>query len=217
MKWESDGVFKRLRNLFIAGIIVLLPLVATVYIIYFLFNFIERWTGPLIETVIGRQIPGIGIIFTFIVIFLAGLFATNIIGRKIIEFGETILLKIPLFRNIYGSIKKVMEALFTKNKNSFKQPVLFEYPRKGLYQIGFLTNDSSPYFDQKTGRELYNIFLPTTPNPTSGMFIMAPRDDVILLNLSIEEALKVIISGGILNPSFLAKINEKVTEEELEA
>lgn len=201
-------MFKRVRNLIFTGILVILPLVASIYIIYFLFSVIDRWTRPLIEILIGREVPGMGIIFTFLVILFVGLFATNIIGKRIIIFGENILLRIPLFRNIYISIKKVLEAIFTRNTSSFKKPVLFEYPRKGLYQVGFLTRDSSPYFDSITGRELYNIFLPTTPNPTSGMFILVPKEEAIILDLSIEDALKLIISGGILSPESLTIIKE---------
>lgn len=193
-------MFKKIRNLLLTGILVLLPLVASIYIIWFLFIFIDKWTGPVIEFFLGEKVPGVGIIFTLLIILLAGLFATNIIGKKIIVFGEKILMRIPLFRNIYMSIKSVLESIFTNNTSSFKKAVLFEYPRRGLYQVGFLTRDSSPYFDSITDRELYNIFLPTTPNPTSGMFIMVPREDVIILDLSVEEALKLIISGGILNP-----------------
>ncbi|MFW6390015.1 MAG: DUF502 domain-containing protein, partial [Halanaerobiales bacterium] len=127
----------------------------------------------------------------------------NIIGKKIISFGENILLKIPFFNNIYISIKKVLNAIFSRHHNSFKKPILFEYPRKGLYQIGFLTKEASPYFDSITGEKLYNIFLPTTPNPTSGMFIMVPQEEAVILDLSVEEALKLIISGGILNPEII--------------
>ncbi|MDI3547712.1 MAG: hypothetical protein PWR10_1364 [Halanaerobiales bacterium] len=201
-------MFKKVRNLIFTGILVILPLVASIYIIYFLFSVIDRWTRPLIEILIGREVPGVGIIFTFLVILFVGLFATNIIGKRIIIFGENILLRIPLFRNIYISIKKVLEAIFTRNTSSFKKPVLFEYPRKGLYQVGFLTRDSSPYFDSITGRELYNVFLPTTPNPTSGMFILIPKEEAIILDLSIEDALKLIISGGILSPESLTIIKE---------
>ncbi len=194
-------MLRKIRNVFITGIVVILPLAGSLYIIYFIFSLINQGTEPLIEMALGRKIPGVGIVFSFIVIFLIGLFATNIIGKRIILFGEKILLKIPLFNSIYTSIKNVLDAIFTQKHSSFKKPVLLEYPREGIYSIGFLTKDSSPYFDAITGKELYNIFLPTTPNPTSGMFIMVPKEEAVILDLTIEEALKLIISGGILNPS----------------
>ncbi len=193
-------MLKKIRNVFITGIVVVLPLAGSLYILYFIFSLINQGTGPSIEMIFGRKLPGVGVIFSFLLIFLVGLFARNFIGRKIISYGEKILLKIPLFNSIYISIKNVLDAIFNENFSSFKKPVLCEYPRKGIYSIGFLTKDSSPYFDTITGQELYNVFLPTTPNPTTGMFIMVPINEGIILDLTIEEALKLIISGGIINP-----------------
>ena len=202
-------MLKKIRNIFITGIVVILPLAGSVYVLYFVFNIIDNVTEPLIELLFGRELPGVGTIITFLTILLIGFLATNIFGRKIISFTEKILLKIPLFNSIYISIKQVLDAIFSQRHTSFKKPVLFEYPRKGLYQIGFLTKDSSPYFDSITGKKLYNIFLPTTPNPTSGMFIMVPVDEAILLDLSIEDSLKLIISGGIINPTNLPVFEDK--------
>ncbi len=202
-------MFKRIRNIFFTGILVLLPLIGSIYVIWVLLNIMDKVTGPMVETFFGRDLPGIGTIFTFVIIFLVGLFATNLIGRRIIHFGEKILMKIPFFRSIYISLKKVLEAMFSQHHDSFKKPVLFEYPRKDLYQIGFLTRKTSTYFDVVTGHELYNIFLPTTPNPTSGMFVLVPKEDTIILDISIEEALKLIISGGILSPEGIPVINNE--------
>ncbi len=198
-------MLRRIRNVFITGIVVILPLAGSLYIIYFIFNLINQVTEPWIEMLLGRKIAGVGVILSFLLVFLVGLFATNIIGKRIILYGEKVLLKIPLFNSIYTSIKNVLDALFTQKYSSFKKPVLFEYPRKGIYSIGFLTKESSPYFDDITGKELYNIFLPTTPNPTSGMFIMVAKEEAVILDLTIEEALKLIISGGILNPTVKSK------------
>ncbi|MFW5972127.1 MAG: DUF502 domain-containing protein [Bacillota bacterium] len=201
-------MLKKIRNLFITGIVVILPLAGSLYILYFVYNIIDKLTGPVIKLLFGREIPGVGFVFSLLLIVLIGLLATNLLGKRIISFGEIILLKIPLFNSIYISLKQIMDAFFTQRHTSFKQAVLFEYPRKGLYQIGFLTKDSSPYFDFITGKKLYNIFLPTTPNPTSGMFIMVPVDEAVLLDLSIEETLKLIISGGIINPDIIPKKKE---------
>jgi len=212
MKEMILDMLKKLRNIFIAGIVVILPLAGSVYIIYLVFNIIAKVTDPLIELLFGRDLPGLGIILSFLTISIIGFFASNIIGKRIILFGEKILLKIPFFNSIYISIKQILDAFFTQHHSSFRKPVLFEYPRKGLYQIGFLTKESSPYFDSITGRKLYNIFLPTTPNPTSGMFIMVPVDEAILLDLSIEESLKLIISGGIINPRVVPTVEEKVNQ-----
>ncbi len=194
-------MLKKIRNLFFTGILVLLPLVVSIYILWYLFIIIDNWTSPVVELIFNRELPGLGIILTLLVVFLAGLFATNILGKKIIKFGESILLKIPLFRNIYISIKGVLEGMFHQQRKSFEKAILFEYPRKGLYQVGFITNDSSYYFNNLTGKILYNVFLPTTPNPTSGMLILVPKEDTYILDMSVEDAMKLIISGGILSPN----------------
>lgn len=193
-------MFKRLRNIFIAGILVLMPLIASIYIIWYLFVVVDNWASPIVEVIFERDIPGVGIIITAFIIFITGILATNIFGKKIIQLGENLLLKVPLFSNIYVSIKGVLEGMFTTRAESFKKAVIFEYPRKGLYQIGFITREKSPYLDQITAEKLYKVFVPTTPNPTSGMLVMVPENDVEVLQISIEEALKLVISGGILSP-----------------
>ncbi len=193
-------MLKKLRNIFITGILVLMPLTASIYIIWYLFVVVDNWASPIVEVIFSRDIPGVGIIITISIIFVAGVLATNIIGKKFIQFGESVLLKIPLFRNIYISIKGVLEGMFTTRAESFKKAVIFEYPRRGLYQIGFITREKSPYLNKITERKLFKVFVPTTPNPTSGMLIMVPEEDIDILDLSIEEALKLVISGGILSP-----------------
>ncbi|MFW6006443.1 MAG: DUF502 domain-containing protein [Halanaerobiales bacterium] len=165
-----------------------------------MFKIIDNWTNPVVLLILNRNIPGIGVILTIIIILGAGIFATNIIGRKIIQIGENILIKIPLFNNIYVSVKRILEGFLSHKKETFKKPILFEYPRKNLYQIAFITKKTSSSFDEQTGEKLYNVFLPTTPNPTSGQFVMVPESEMIILDLSVEEALKLVISGGILSP-----------------
>lgn len=193
-------MLRKIRNLFITGILVILPLVTSVYILWIMFKIIDNWTSPIVLLLFNHEIPGFGIILTVTIILGAGLFATNIIGRKIIKIGETLLIKIPLFNNIYVSIKRILEGFLSHQKETFKKPILFEYPRKDLYQIGFITKETGTYFDELTEEKLYNVFLPTTPNPTSGKFVMVPESEIIVLDLSVEEALKLVISGGILTP-----------------
>ncbi len=205
-------MLRKIRNLFITGLLVLLPLVMTVYLIWYLFIFLDNLSSPIFTYLLGRDIPGIGVMFAIGVIFIVGLLTTNILGKKIIDLGEYILLKIPLFRNIYLSIKRILDGIFTTNNASFKKAVMFEYPRKGIYQIGFLTKESSNLFEKITGEKMYNVFLPTTPNPTSGMFIMVPIKEVYELNISVEEALKLIISGGILSPAEKPGILQKIID-----
>ena len=193
-------MLRKFRNLFFAGILVILPLTISVYVLWYMFKVIDNWTSPLVQLLFNRDIPGFGFALTILIILGAGVFATNIIGRKIISVGENILVKIPLFNNIYVSIKRILEGFFSHHKGTFKKAILFEYPRKGLYQIGFITKETCSHFDDLTGEKLYNVFLPTTPNPTSGKFVMVPEEDMIMLDLTVEQALKLVISGGILTP-----------------
>jgi len=169
----------------------------------------DNLSRPVVILLFNRDLPGVGIVLTILVIVVTGVFATNVIGKKIIKITENLLLKIPLYRNIYISFKRFLEGLFHQNKDSFKKAVLFEYPRERLYQIGFITREATTYFNSLTGEELYNIFLPTTPNPTSGMFIMVPKKDTIILSITVEEALKLIISAGILTPECSNQPQEK--------
>lgn len=194
-------MLRKIRNLFITGLLVLLPLVLTAYLFWNLFLILDNWSRPMFKHWLGVDLPGIGFVFTLLLIFSTGIFATNIIGKKIIDIGEYLLLKIPLIRNIYLSIKQILDGVFARQNVSFKKAILFEYPRRGLYQIGFITKETSIHFENITGEKMYNVFLPTTPNPTSGMFIMVPvKEAYELEDITIEEALKLIISGGILSP-----------------
>src|SRR6056297_1412361 len=137
---------KKLRNIFLTGILVILPLVASLYILWYLFVFIDNLVRPMVILLFKRDLPGAGIILTLLVIMITGVFATNVIGKKIITVAENLLLKIPLYRNIYISFKQFLEGLFHQNKDSFKQVIIFEYPRRGLYQIGFVTKETSTFF-----------------------------------------------------------------------
>ncbi|MFW5999462.1 MAG: DUF502 domain-containing protein [Halanaerobiaceae bacterium] len=193
-------MIKKLRNLFLTGILVLLPLIVSVFILWYLFELIESWAGPVVEVFFGRELPGVGLALTVLLIFLAGLFATNFLGKKLIRRGELILLKIPLFRSIYISVKQLLEGMFTRDTKSFEKAIILEYPRRGIYQIGFITREESPFFESYFEKKVYKVFLPTTPNPTSGMFLLVPEEDVIMLDASVEEALKLVVSAGIITP-----------------
>jgi len=207
-------MLKRLRNLLLTGILVILPLIGSLYIFYYIFLLLDNLTIPLVNLVLGKEIRGIGFALDIIIILLVGLFATNIIGKQIILMGEDFLLKIPLFKNIYISIKRLIEGMFVGNKQGFKKAVIFEYPRKGIYQIGFVTRNTPERINNITGKKTYNIFLPTTPNPTSGMFVMVPCEDVKELDMHVEDVVKLIISGGILVPGELKvrEINDEIEE-----
>lgn len=190
----------RLRSYFIAGIFVLFPLIITIYILWYVFSFMEGILKPVLTFFIGHYIPGLGFFLNIVIILLIGIFGRNILGKKIISFGERLLFRIPLVRTIYMTTKQILEALFIGRSYVFERVVLLEYPRKGLYQLGFVTREVSGELSSKCREKLVNVFVPTTPNPTSGMLVLVPEDDLIYLEMKVEEGMKLIISGGTLVP-----------------
>ena len=189
-------MLKVLRNYLITGLIILLPLLVTIYIVTTVFTAVDGFLRPIFELIIGRSIYGLGFMLTLGFIIGVGAIGTNVLGRKLINFGEQLLTRIPLIRNIYITVQQIINALFRKNKTAFREVVIVEYPKEGIYQLGFLTSCNTGEVQSKTPRQVVNIFIPTTPNPTSGMLILVPEEEVIYLDMSIEEGLKFIISGG---------------------
>lgn len=194
-------MLKKVRNYLITGLIILLPLIVTVYVITAIFNAVDGVLRPVVEFIIGRSVYGLGFVLTIGFILGVGAIGTNVLGKKVIEYGEGILTKIPLVRNIYLTVQQIINALFLKNKTAFRKVVIVEYPRKGLYQVGFLTGEGVGEVQTKTSEEVINVFIPTTPNPTSGMLILVPESDVTYLEMTVEEGLKFIISGGTVVPA----------------
>lgn len=191
---------KRFRKIIVSGLVVLLPLVATIYILIFLFNFMDGLLGGTIETLIGRPLPGIGILFTMLLILLTGFLATNVFGKRFITSIEQMIGKVPIMNSVYNALKQVVEAFSPGKANAFQRVAMLEYPRKGIWVIGFVTGTSMGEVQRKTEHEVLNIFVPTTPNPTSGFLVFVPKEDVIFLEMSVEEGLKLIISGGVITP-----------------
>jgi len=152
------------------------------------------------ETYLQIHIPGLGLILVVILVFVVGLLTRNFIGRKIVHLGENIVDRIPLVRVLYTGVKQLLEPLFLQKTNGFKRVALIEYPRRGVHVIGFVTGESKGEVQNKTSKNMMNVFVPTTPNPTSGFYILIPEDEVVSLNMSVEDAFKLIISGGIVSP-----------------
>lgn len=193
MSSKEHRFWRRLRNLFIAGLVILTPVVVTIYVFIFLFLKVDSLLGPLILRLVGLRIPGMGFLGVLVLIFFTGLAARNYLGGKLIGFGEKILTKIPFISRIYVALQQISHAFLAQKRAIFKEAVLVEYPRKGIYAIGFVTSQ------MEDGRML-SIFLPTTPNPTSGYLLFLPREEAIPLQMTIEEALKLVISGGAVAP-----------------
>lgn len=195
-----------LRKYLIAGLLVWLPLAATVVIIKLLIDLLNKtillfppeWQP---ETLFGISIPGFGIIIGVLILLLTGVFAANLFGRKLVGFWEAILGRIPLVRTIYSSVKQVLETLFSSNSESFRRVVLIEYPRKDIWSLGFQTNEALSAAREASGKDLVSVFVPTTPNPTSGFIIMLPAEDIIQLDISVEDGFKFIISMGVIVPN----------------
>lgn len=191
--------FKKLRDRFVAGLLVTVPLVATFLALKFLLGAIDGLVGPLPERLFGYDIPGFGVLVTALVVLIVGLLTTNIAGRRIISWVEGVVQGIPLVSNIYNAAKEITQAVSHPNKLLFKEVVMVEYPRKGTFCYGFITSETVRGSGQEAVR-LYNVFIPSVPVPTTGWLVAFRENDVMRLDLSVERALKLIVSGGIVAP-----------------
>ena len=201
---SNKNIFLTLRGYFFTGLAVALPLVGTCYILYIIFIFTDSLLGRFINTYLkeklGFYIPGLGILLFILSILIIGVFAKNVLGRGLLRWIEKSFIKLPLARQIYPSLKQIVDFFFSSKELVFKKVVLVEYPRKGAWSLGFITNEGMPKAKEALKEDLLNIFIPTTPGPLTGYFVLVPRQDAVLLDISIEDALKIIISGGVLNP-----------------
>ncbi|MFZ5967057.1 MAG: DUF502 domain-containing protein [Bacillota bacterium] len=188
-----------MKKVFITGLFVLIPITATISIMFWLFNSIDSIFREPLESWFDLPLVGVGFILTVLLIFTAGIVASNYLGKKLIEITESTIKKIPIFNTVYVSIKQVMDTIFSDQKKAFKSVVFVRYPSKDIYAIGFITADAPNEMEVKIGRRMKSIFIPTTPNPTSGMLVMIPEEDIIHADLSVEAAVKLIVSGGIIN------------------
>lgn len=195
----------RLRRYFVAGLLVWLPLVATYLVLSFSIRLIDRSLLLLPpkfrpENLIGFEIPGLGVILTFLLLLLTGLVVANFFGRRLVSAWESLLSRIPLVRTVYSAVKQITASLFADASQSFREVVLVEYPRRGLWALAFVTGETPKKFKQVAQQDLINIYVPTTPNPTSGVYIMVPESDVKRLDVPVEVGLKMILSAGVVNP-----------------
>ena len=201
IKKKKSSILAKLRNYFFTGIIVLIPLGFTLYLTIFLISISSRLVPDDINpnNYLPFSIPGLEIIVSILFITLIGGLSLSFIGKKILIFINDLLKKIPFLRTIYSAIGQMTET-FTDRKKSKKSVVLVEYPRKGTWAVGFATKDNKGEITNKTNKKLVNVFVPTTPNPTSGFLLMFPKDEIIFLDMSFEEASKFIVSAGTSNP-----------------
>jgi uncharacterized membrane protein len=193
----KKSILIRLRNYFITGAIVLIPIGITIYLTLFIIrissNFLPKKINP--NNYLPFDIPGIEILITIMLITFIGGLSLSFLGKKILELFNNVLKKIPILRTIYSAVGQLTES-FTQSSGSKKSVVILEYPRKGIWVVGFSTKDNKGEISKKTNEDLVNVFVPTTPNPTSGFLLMLPRKDLIYLDMSFEDASKFIVSAG---------------------
>lgn len=195
-----------LRKYLIAGILVWLPLGVTVLVVKLFVDLMDQilvFLPPQYrpEALLHVSIPGFGVVVSIAIIFLTGVVAANIFGRRLVSLWEGLLARIPLVRSVYSAVKQLTETLFSSSGQSFRKVLLVEYPRRGLWTVAFQTGTDVGEAQAKTGEDVINIYVPTTPNPTSGFFLMVPRKDVVELNMSVDDGLKMIISMGVVVPA----------------
>jgi len=198
---------KGLRKFLVAGLLVWVPLGVTIVLIKILVDLMDQTLLllPLAyrpETLLGFRIPGLGIVLTLVVLLVTGILVANILGRKLVHFWENLLNKIPLVRTVYSAAKQFAEIVFADSTKSFNKVALIEYPRKGLYSLCFQTSDDLGEVQHRTGEEVVCVFVPTTPNPTSGLILMVPKSDLIELDMEIEQALQMVVSLGVVVPDW---------------
>ena len=204
---------KRLRNYFISGLLFWIPLALSVIVIKFFLelvnNLIPQKYLPEAIFKLDTTIPGSGIILVLLVILITGVLVTNILGRKLVALWEKVLNKIPGFRNIYNVLKKVSDTVFNTSTESFRKAFLIQYPSKGIWVIAFQSGDYRDEAESIIGEEIMNLFVPTTPNPTSGFFVLIAKKDAFELEMSVEEAFKLVISAGVVTPNSVKIKDEK--------
>ncbi|TDJ51660.1 MAG: DUF502 domain-containing protein [Nitrospina sp.] len=205
------GFKRRVRNIFITGLLVTLPIAFTIFILNFLFKTLDNWLSPSITKLLilagapileDFRVPGLGVAATVFIIFLVGVLTKNIFGAKLVQLGEMIVEKIPIVRNIYTGAKQVVTTIAHTDTNAFSRVVLVEFPRKGIHAMGFVTSETKGEVQALIEGDVVSVFVPTTPNPTSGFLVFLPQNDIIDLTMSVEDGIKLIISCGIVTPKF---------------
>jgi uncharacterized membrane protein len=201
---QREGSFgRRLRRYLIAGLLVWLPIVVTIFILRFLVGLVNGVLPELrIENTIGFPIPGLELALAILVLLLTGLAVTNLVGREIVGWWESVLKRIPVVRSIYSGAKTFTETVFTDKGKAFKRVLLVQYPRQGVWSIGLQSGESLGEASERTGRELIPVFVPTTPNPTSGFIIMVPREEAIPLDMTVDQAMRFIFTLGVVAPDW---------------
>ncbi len=215
-KVTHSGFGTRLRNYFLTGLIIVGPVGITLYIVWWFINLIDGWVKPVLpeqylpETYLPFTVPGVGLIVAVIALMVIGAFTANLLGRTLVKYGERIVNQMPVVRSVYRVLKQIFETVLSQSNATFQNVGLIEYPRRGLYAIVFISTDTTGEILSKAdgGDGLLSVFLPTTPIPTSGFLLFVPRANVQILEMSVEDAAKMVISAGLVVPEYQEKIRK---------
>ena len=221
------GVTAHLRRSVLAGLLIILPLFVTVWLFFLVLRPVQRFVTPPVLTVLDAvgfgsylAFPGadiaagaIGLVVTVVLIYLVGLAGSNILGRTIVRMMDNLALSIPLVKSIYGSARQLVETFYSTADRAFDSVVLIEYPRKGIYTVALVTAPTQGELQDRTPGRTVNVFVPTTPNPTSGVLVLARREELIFVDMSVEEALRFVVSGGIVSPQRAEEGNNRLVAE----
>ena len=197
---------RRIRTNFLAGVLITAPIGITFYLAWLVIDWIDSRVTPMIpvkynpETYLPFSIPGLGLLVVFVVLTVVGAVTAGMLGRWALNLFERILARMPVIRSLYSAIKQIIETILKQQSNAFRQVVLFEYPRRGSWALGFITGSTQGEVQSLTEDDVVNVFLPTTPNPTSGYLLFIPKKDLVILSMTVEEGIKMVVSGGIVTP-----------------
>ena len=199
----KPGFFTKIRTYFLTGIVVAAPITVTGWVVIWFVGAVDGWFSPFAPkgyNDLPFSVPGLGIISAFIILTLLGALTTNFFGKSVIGYGERLVDRLPIIRNIYGTLKQIFQTIASKSSNNFQRVVMLEYPKDGSWAIAFVTTEAKGEIAEKHNNEMLCVFLPTTPNPTSGFLLFVPKDKVIELDMTVESAAKLIISAGLVMP-----------------
>ena len=209
---KNQNLFQRLRSNFLTGLVLITPIILTIYLLWGVINFIDDKVVPWLphkynpSTYLGKDIPGLGVITFLIFTTIVGMVTKGFFGRQLIKYWQSLVDRTPVFRSIYNALKQIAETVFTKSDQTFKSACLVEYPRRGIWVVAFVSTITRGEIKEKINKdEILTVFVPTTPNPTSGFLLFIPKKDVIILKMSVENAAKLVISAGLVVPDY----NEK--------
>ncbi|EFO33721.1 transmembrane protein [Roseibium sp. TrichSKD4] len=213
--------FTRLRNYFLTGLVITGPIGITLWLTWTFIHWVDGWVTPLVpraynpETYLPFSIPGFGLIVAILLLTIVGFIAANFAGRSLISFGESLVGRMPLVRNLYSGLKQIFETVLDERGSTFTKAALLEYPRRGLWAIVFISTETKGEVAHHLAKkaDMVSVFLPTTPNPTSGFLLFVPKDDVIELSMGVEDAAKLVISAGLVNPSYPEMLEEYMDDE----